>query len=100
MRANLYAPMSTAGSLVSTHAVIKRINRKMKALGITLKAMPPGSRREYFGQFCVVGPHDLVTEKHVDLEQMARELGVLRHDEEVRTLSAPATTTIMVLENG
>jgi hypothetical protein len=90
MRANLYAPMSTAGSPVSTHAVIKRINRKMKALGITLKAMPPGSRREYFGQFCVVGPHDLLTDKHVDLEQMARELGVLKDDEEIRTPSQPA----------
>ena len=100
MLANLYTPPSTAKTPVSAEAVVKRVNRRMKILGIALKAVSPGPRREHFGQFCVVGPHDLVTEKHVDLEQMARELGVLRHDEEVRTLSAPATTTIMVLENG
>jgi hypothetical protein len=84
MRVNLYAPSSAAKCPVSPHAVIKRINRRMKFLGITLKAMRPGRRRECFGQFCVVGPHDLVTDKHVDLDQMARELGVLKDDEEIR----------------
>jgi hypothetical protein len=72
MLVNFYRPPSTVKTPVSAHAVIKRINRRTKTLGITLKAMPPGSRREYFGQFCVVGPDDLVTEKHVNLEQMAR----------------------------
>jgi len=72
-----------AKTTVSTDAVIKRANRRMKTLGITLKAVPPGSRRERFGQFCVVGPQGFVTEKHVDLAQMARELGVLGGDEEI-----------------
>lgn len=72
----------------------------MKILGITLKAMRPGQRRECCGHFCVVGPHDLVTDKHVDLDQMARELGVLKDDEEIRTPSARATTTTMMSENG
>jgi hypothetical protein len=100
MRVNQYAPTSTAKTPVSAHAVIKRVNRRVKILGITLKAMRPGQRRECFGQFCVVGPHDLVTDKHVDLDQMARELGVLKDDEEIRTPSARATTTTMMSENG
>jgi hypothetical protein len=70
----------------------------MKFLGITLKAMRPGQRRECFGQFCVVGPHDLVTDKHVDLDQMARELGVLKDDEEIQ--KPLGTTTTMMSENG
>ena len=45
-------------------------------------------------------PEGLVTEKHVDLEQTARELGVLTDGEEIRTTSALATTTTMVAENG
>jgi hypothetical protein len=94
MRVNLYAPTPTAKSSVSALAVIKRINRRVKILGITLKAVRPGQRRECFGQFCVVGPHDLVTDKHVDLDQMARELGVLK--EEIRTPIAQATTTTMM----
>ncbi len=49
--------------------------------------MPPGLRRERFGQFCVVGPDDLVADTHVDLDQIARELGVLEEDEEIRTPS-------------
>ncbi|MGZ5871941.1 MAG: hypothetical protein ACXWKP_07510 [Bradyrhizobium sp.] len=85
MRANLYTPTSTAKTPVSAEAVIKRVNRRTKTLGITLKAMPPGPRREYFGQFYVVGPEGLMAEKHVDLDQMARELGVLTDDEEIRT---------------
>ena len=100
MRVNPYAPTSTAKAPVSAHAVIKRVNRRMKILGITLKAMRPGPRREYFGQFCVVGPNDLVTDKHVDLDQMARELGVLKDDKEIRTPSVPATTTTTMSENG
>jgi hypothetical protein len=100
MRANLYVPRSTAKSPVSAEAVIKRVNRRIKTLGITLKAMRPGQRRAYFGQFCLVGPDDLVTETHVDLEQTARELGVLTDDEEIRTPSALATTTTMMSENG
>jgi hypothetical protein len=99
MRVNLYAPTPTAKSSVSALAVIKRINRRMNILGVTLKAVRPGQRREYFGQFCVVGPHDLVIERHVDLDQMARELRVLTNDEEIRTPSALATTTMMS-ENG
>jgi hypothetical protein len=99
MRVSLYAP-STAKTSVSAHAVIKRVNRRMKILGITLKAMRPGPRREHFGQFCVVGPNDYVTDKHVDLDQMARELGVLKDDEEIRTLSVLTTTTMMMSENG
>ncbi len=100
MRVSLYAPTPTAKTPVSAHAVIKRVNRRMKVLGVTLKAMRPGPRREYFGQFCVVGPNDLVTDKHVDLDQMARELGVLKDDEEIRTPSARATTTTMMSKNG
>ena len=90
MRVNQYAPTSAAKTPVSADAVIKRINRRMKILGVTLKAVRPGQRREHFGQFCVVGLHDLITDKHVDLDQMARELGVLKDDEEIRTPSAPA----------
>jgi hypothetical protein len=72
---------------VSADAVVKRVNRRMKCLGITLKAMRPGRRRAYFGQFYLMGPDDLVTDKHVDLEQTARELGVLMDNEEIRTPS-------------
>jgi hypothetical protein len=100
VRACLFAPTSTAKTPVSAGAVIKRVNRRTKTLGIILKAMRPGPRREYFGQFCLVGPEGLVTEKHVDLEQTARELGVLTDGEEIRTTSALATTTTMVAENG
>jgi hypothetical protein len=99
MRANLSAPTSTK-SPVSAGAVIKRVNRRTKTLGITLKAIPPGPRRAYFGQFCLVGPEGLVAEKHVDLEQTARELGVLTDDEELRSPGALATTTPMMAENG
>jgi hypothetical protein len=99
MRANLYGPTSTK-SPVSAGAVIKRVNRRTKTLGLILKAMRPGPRREYFGQFCLVGPEGLVTEKHVDLEQTARELGVLTDDEEIRTPSARIAITTMVAENG
>jgi hypothetical protein len=100
MRVRLYAPTSTAKTPVSAHVVIKRVNRRMKILGIKLKAMRPGAGREYFGQFCLVGPNDLVTDKHVDLDQMARELGVLNDDEEIRTPSALTTTTTMMSDNG
>src|ERR1700688_881880 len=100
MLANLYTPPSTAKTPVSAEAVVKRVNRRMKILGIALKAVSPGPRREHFGQFCLVGPDGLVPEKHVDLEQTARELGVLTDDEEIRTPSALATTTMMVAENG
>ena len=88
MPAYLSRPPSTAKTAVSADAVIKRVNRRMKILGITLKAMPPGSRREQFGQFCVVGPDHLIADKHVDLDQIARELGVLKDDEEIRTPGA------------
>jgi hypothetical protein len=84
---------------VSANAVIKRVNRRMRTLGIILRAMRPGQRRAYFGQFYLVGPDDLVTEKHVDLEQTARELGVLTDDEEIRTPGSGNTTT-MISENG
>ena len=80
MEADLYAS-------VSADAVVKRVNRRMKCLGITLKAMRPRRRRTHFGQFYLVGPDDLVTDKHVDLEQTARELGVLMDNEEIRTPS-------------
>jgi hypothetical protein len=50
--------------------------------------MRPGQRRAYFGNFYLVGLDDLVTDKHVDLDQTARELGVLRDDEEIRTPSS------------
>lgn len=85
MLAKLYAPPSTAKTQVSAEAVIKRVNRRTKILGIILKAVPPGRRRECFGRFCFVGPEGLVTEKHVNLEQTAHDLGVLMDDEELRT---------------
>jgi hypothetical protein len=100
MRVSLYPPTCTAKTPVSVHAVIKRVNRRMKSLGVSLKSMRPGPGREYFGQFCVIGPNDLVTNKHVDLDQMARELGVLNDDEEIRTRSALETTTTMMSESG
>jgi hypothetical protein len=100
MLANLYTPQSTAKTPVSADAVIKRVNRRMKFLGIRLKTIRPGQRREYFGQFWVVGPEGLVADRHVDLDQMARELGVLGDDEEIQTPSALVTTTTMMLENG
>lgn len=100
MRVNLYRRRCPAKNLVSSDAVIKRVNRRMKILGIRLKAMRPGQSRQYFGQFCVVGPEGLVADRHVDLDHMARELGVLGDDEEIQTPSAPATTSTMMSEHG
>lgn len=100
MRANLYRRQCPAKNLVSSDAVVKRVNRRMKILGIRLKAMRPGQRRQYFGQFCVVGPEGLVADRHVDLDYMARELGVLGDDEEIHTSSVLATTSTMMPETG
>ena len=52
---------------VSAGAVVKR--RRVAGLGTVLEAMRPGRRRAYFGRFYLVGPDDMVTDKHVDLEQ-------------------------------
>jgi len=46
MLANLYTPQSTAKTPVSADAVIKRVNRRMKFLGIRLKTIRPGRARE------------------------------------------------------
>jgi hypothetical protein len=62
-------------------ALLKRSNRAdaMRGSGMTLRACSERSRdRAELGAYYLVDSRGVVTERHVDLVRLARELGVLR----------------------
>lgn len=72
--------------IVSTRALIARINRKLHPDDRILKATR-GARAEFdLGRFFVLDWRiSNIVEHHVDLEDLAKELGVLRPWEQLET---------------
>ena len=75
--------MSTA-DLMNPDALVKRVNRApaMRRDGRRVKACAERSReRPELGAFYITDARGVVTDRHVDIERVARELGVLRTDD-------------------
>lgn len=70
--------------LTNYDALLKRANRSkaMRQAGQTLRACSSHSRdRAELGAFYIINTQGIVVATHVDLERMARDLGVLRPDD-------------------
>lgn len=68
---------------VSTRALISRINRRLARDGEHLrKSRPNTSESHNFGTYYIVNPRiNRLVASNVDLEEVGRDLGVLRPDE-------------------
>jgi hypothetical protein len=67
---------------VSRPALRARINRTLRRHGLALYATRPGRARfDLGGRYLLTFPSGAVWATHVDLEDLGRELGVLRADE-------------------
>jgi hypothetical protein len=65
---------------ITERALVQRINRKLKGQGEALRTTR--GRRGDLGDFYVVDLNrNFVVDKHVDLEECGRELGVLKPHE-------------------
>lgn len=74
----------SAMNIPNPDAVLKRVNRctAMRRDGRRIRACAERSReRNELGAFYIIDSRGVVTDKHVDLELVARELGVLRPDD-------------------
>jgi hypothetical protein len=71
--------------LVSRQALISRINRRLAKTNEKLVTTRTGPARIDLGRYYVVdtSTHHGANRMHVDLEALARELGVLRENETV-----------------
>jgi len=71
--------------LVTTRAIVQRINRKLAADGYRRLKQSRGRPWKYLDHDVVVdGSRNCVERTHVDPEEFAKELGVLKPWEEVR----------------
>jgi hypothetical protein len=68
---------------VTMRSVIQRINRKLAADGEVLRAARSARARFDHGDYFVVSERAGIHPSHVDPEEMARELGVLKTWEQV-----------------
>jgi hypothetical protein len=69
---------------VSTAAVAARIRRRLRREGGNLRKCRETCRdRFYLGEFYTVAPSGFLDVTHVDLEDLGRELGVLKRFEAV-----------------
>ena len=68
---------------VNTRALLARVNRRIAADGVFVRGIRPGTRSfEALGKWHIADLKTIHTVKtHIDLEQYARDLGVLRDDE-------------------
>jgi hypothetical protein len=68
----------TATFSVTKAALIQRINRRLKADGRRIRKNRDGWMRLNFGVYCVFSnAQNRVFEHHVDIEELARQLGVM-----------------------
>lgn len=74
--------------LISADAVVRRINRRLRSGA----AGPPGrlikprsaSAIQQLGEYYVVDDRNAVSASHVDVAELARELGALQRDERIQ----------------
>jgi len=72
------------GIPVPERALIQRINRVLRKDGRVLKVTRGGQTRQEVGQYSVFDfDRNAIRTLHVDIEELARELGVLRSFERV-----------------
>lgn len=72
------------GIPVPERALIQRINRVLRKDGRVLKVTRGGQTRQEIGQYSVFDfDRNAIRTLHVDIEELARELGVLRSFERV-----------------
>jgi hypothetical protein len=73
------------GIPVQTRALLARVNRHLVKQGEVLRATRgEGIARQEFGAYYRLDTHNnLVVDKHVDLEELARQLGALKPYERV-----------------
>jgi len=75
--------MSQGMLAVTPNALVKRINRKLAPEGEVLKATRSERWRGELGDHYTVNEANYVSSKHVDLAQLARDLGVLKEGEAI-----------------
>lgn len=83
-----------AATLLNPDALVKRVNRcpAMRRDGRRVRACAERSRdRAELGAFYLLDAKGVVVAKNVDIERMARELGVLRSDD---VQAAPLSITL------
>jgi hypothetical protein len=66
---------------VSESVIIKRINRRLTRDGERLRTLRSERDWPTLGTFYIVDQSNAVVYRHVDLEQLGRELGALRPGE-------------------
>jgi hypothetical protein len=67
---------------VSEAAIVQRIRRRMAQTSERLSSCRPGTRwHNDLGDWYAVDDHNNVTARHIDLEEFAKELGVLAENE-------------------
>jgi hypothetical protein len=67
---------------LSESAIISRINRALRTQGEVLRRCRESSRGfQELGRFYVVNERNFICQKDVDLDELGRELGVLRPNE-------------------
>ena len=71
------------GKAVLEQTLIERINRRLDLDDEKLKKADSFRLEISAGRYFVVDAKHRITQRHVDLEQLARELGVLADGEEV-----------------
>lgn len=71
---------------VAERALLARVNRRLAKDGKTLRRnRPTDARLETMGRFCLIDTgRGAVGEHHVDLETLARQLGVLHDWEKIQ----------------
>lgn len=88
----------TTQQLTNPDALVKRINRAdaMRRDGRRCRACPPRSRQHAeLGDFYLIDARGVITDRHVSLERLARQLGVWRA-EDVR--QSPLSMTLAQAE--
>jgi hypothetical protein len=69
---------------ISIGAVIQRINRKLAAKGQILMATRKMKMTQHFGDYYILDLSGNVIDTHIDPEELARKLRVLKEGEKVK----------------
>jgi hypothetical protein len=74
-----------AKTLVTEEVVVERIRQVLRKQNRDLRVATPEKQKELkLGRYYTVGPEGAVTDPDVNLEELARDIGVMKPGEEIK----------------